>query len=291
MISFIPKPIIKIFANQYVAGTTLKEVLQISKYLNQNKLLVTIDILGEHTKSTNECDRITNNYIKILKNINKNKINANISIKPSHIGTDINNDLFLANLNKIINQASKYKNFVRIDMEDSNLTDISINAYKKSYKKELGIVLQAYLYRTENDIKNLSKNNNIRLCKGIYNEDKNIAIKDPNKINQNYLKLLEIAFKKGIYVAIATHDKSLIHKSLELINTMNLDNSKFEFQMLYGVPMNDTIKFLLKNEYKVRIYLPFGPSWYDYSIRRIKENPNISLYVIKNIFIKIKEAL
>ena len=171
-------------------------------------------------------------------------------------------------------------------MENSKLTDTSINAYKLLKNNNIGIVFQAYLHRTKNDINKLDNKSNIRLCKGIYNESPQIALKNQNEINTNYLKLLKNVLDKGIYVGIATHDEKLIKQSLALLDEMKIDKSKFEFQMLYGVPMKKIIKDLLKNNYKVRIYVPFGKDWYDYSIRRIKENPNISKYVIKNFFLK-----
>ncbi len=291
LIPIIPKSLIRIFAKQYVAGTTIKESLSIVKKINNNNLYATIDILGEHTKDIDEANKITDDYIILLENISKNNLNCNLSIKPSHIGTDISSNLFNDNLNKILDKAIINNNFIRIDMEDSSLTDISINTYNSINNKNLGIVLQAYLHRTESDLKNLNKNSNIRLCKGIYNEEPSIAIKNNDTINENYLKLLKLAFKKQIYVGIATHDKNLILKSIKLINDMDIKNDCFEFQMLYGVPMDKTISKLLNKNYKVRIYVPFGPLWYEYSIRRIKENPNILKYVIRNIFDKIKEAL
>ena len=147
-----------------------------------------------------------------------------------------------------------------------------------------GIVVQAYLYRSENDIESLPNNINIRLCKGIYNEDESIAIKDPDEINKNYIKLLSMIFKKNIYVGIATHDKKLIKNCMELIKNKKISTNKFEFQYLYGVPMNDMIKLFHKNNFKIRVYVPFGLNWYNYSIRRIKENPKIATYIIKNLF-------
>ena len=286
LIPIIPKSIIKVFAKNYVAGITIREAIKIVRNLNNQNLSATLDILGEHTKRKSECLEITNSYKEILKEINNNNLDCNISIKPSHIGTDINKGFFEKNLQTILDQAIKYNNFVRIDMENSNLTDTSINTYKAMKVKNLGIVLQAYLYRTNNDINKLNVKSNIRLCKGIYNESSNIAIKKPEEINANYLKLLKNAFKKGMYVGIATHDKKLIQQSLSLIKEMKINKNNFEFQMLYGVPMKTAINNLLENNYKVRIYVPFGSNWYDYSIRRIKENPNISMYVIKNFFLK-----
>ena len=187
LIPFVPKRIIKIFAKDYVAGITINESLKIVKDLNNQNLSVTLDILGEHTKSIPECVEITNNYIKILERINNNNLDCNISIKPSHIGTDISDDLFRKNLQNILDQAIKYNNFVRIDMENSKLTDTSINAYKSLKNNNIGIVFQAYLHRTKNDINKLDYKSNIRLCKGIYNESPQIAIKNQKDIKINYL--------------------------------------------------------------------------------------------------------
>ena len=230
---------------------------------------------------------ITNNYIKILNEIKKNNLDCNISIKPSHLGTDINLETALNNFKNISNHIND--NFLRIDMEDSNLTDITLDILKElknTGRNNTGTVIQAYLHRSENDIKNMEPKSNIRLCKGIYNENSQTAIKNNQKINNNFIKLLKLAFRKNIYVGIATHDKILINRILEIINKSNISKKQFEFQYLYGVPMNDTIKMYKKYGYKIRAYVPFGIDWYDYSIRRIKENPKIATYVIKNLFRK-----
>ena len=288
VIPFIPKFLIKIFANQYVAGISIDNAIKIISKLNNKGLHATLDILGEHTQNDTEAINITNQYCKILEEIHAKNLNCNISIKPTHIGTDISNNLFLDNLSKIHSKSIDTNNFVRIDMENSKLTDITINAYKNraEINSDIGIVLQAYLFRSEDDLNNLNENSNIRLCKGIYNESEQIAFKRPLDINDNYIKLLERAFNKNIYVGIATHDPELINHSINLIKSMNIDKSMFEFQMLYGVPMEKHINTISTHGYKIRIYVPFGPEWYSYSIRRIKENPNISKYIIQNLFKK-----
>ena len=173
-------------------------------------------------------------------------------------------------------------------MESSKLTDTTIKLYKdlKSISNNIGVVFQAYLHRTENDILKLSKDSNIRLCKGIYKESEDIAYQDYQDINKNYIKVLKTVFKKGIYVGIATHDKGLIEKCIKIIEEKNIKKNKFEFQYLYGVPMNKPIDIYKENDFKIRSYIPFGEDWYDYSIRRIKENPKIASYVIKNILSK-----
>ena len=285
-IPILPKFFVKIFANKYVAGIKTSEAINVVKKLNQKNLTCTLDILGEHTKSKNESNAIANKYVDIFEKLEQNKLDCNISVKPSHIGSDVDNKVLKNNIKKLIDAAKKNNNFLRIDMEDSNLTDLSINIYKENFKKKsyLGIVLQAYLKRTESDIKNLDSFSNIRLCKVIYNEDKSISFKKPIDINKNFLNLLDKALEKNIYVGIATHDEKLIKSCLEIIELKKINKKNIEFQMLYGVPMENVIKKLMAQNFKIRIYVPYGKNWYDYSIRRIKENPNISKYIIKNLF-------
>ena len=285
-IPLLPKFFVKIFANKYVAGIKTSEAIDIVKKLNQNNLSCTLDILGEHTKSKNESYAIANKYVDIFKQLGQNKLDCNISVKPSHIGSDVNNKVLSNNIKKLIDAAKKNNNFLRIDMEDSNLTDLSISIYRENFEKKshIGIVLQAYLKRTEKDIENLDSFSNIRLCKGIYNEDKSISFKNPIDINKNYLNLLNKALEKNIYVGIATHDQKLIKSCLKIIESKKINKKNVEFQMLYGVPMDSTIKKLMFQNFKIRIYVPYGKNWYEYSIRRIKENPNISKYIIKNLF-------
>ena len=284
----LPKRLVKIFSNRYVAGINYKQALEVIKTLNQDNQLATIDILGEHTKNKEESIKVTSEYINLLNQINDKQLDCNLSIKPSHIGSDMGYDIVFSNFKKILKKSSETNNFIRIDMESSALTDTTINLYNnlKSISNDIGIVFQAYLHRTKNDIENLKKGSNIRLCKGIYKESENIAYQKNEEINKNYLKLLKIAFEKEIYVGIATHDKELIKESIKLINELEINSDMFEFQYLYGVPMEDDIKTYHRNNFKIRSYVPFGREWYEYSIRRIKENPKIASYVIKNIFSK-----
>jgi len=288
IIPILPKFLVKSFSKRYVAGTTNTDVLKVIKELNLKQQYATVDILGEHTTSTNECTHITNSYIQLLHEIKNKKLDCNVSIKPSHIGSDINYSTVLNNFKKILEATIELKNFLRIDMESSKLTDTTIKLYNelKKVSPDIGIVLQAYLHRTIDDMSALDPGSNIRLCKGIYKESDEIAYKSYKNINSNFLKLLEMAFKRGVYVGIATHDKVLIKKCFKLIDDMNIGSNNFEFQYLHGVPMTDMIKTFKEKKYKVRTYVPFGENWYEYSIRRIKENPKIASYVIKNIFTK-----
>ena len=285
ILPLLPESIVKLFSKRYVAGINHKEALNVIKNLTENGVFATIDILGEHTLNNKGCDSITNEYIDLLKEIHNENIHCNLSIKPSHIGTDMGYQTALNNFKKILLTAEHLNNFVRIDMEDSKLTDISINLYNdlKSISDNVGIVFQAYLHRSKNDIIKLKKGSNIRLCKGIYKESETIAIQDYNGININYIELLKIAFQRDIFVGIATHDEPLIHSCIKLIKQMNIKSNRFEFQYLYGVPMKRIIKLYQEKKYATRIYVPFGENWYDYSLRRIKENPKIASYVIKNM--------
>ena len=288
LVPFLPKIFVRLFSNKYIAGINQNDALKTIKRLNDKNFLATIDILGEHTKSIIEANLITNEYVSLYKEIKSKNLNCNISIKPSHIGADINKDIFLENLKKIHSQSISCDNFLRIDMEDSSFTNLTINAFNHRYKikNNIGIVIQAYLKRSHDDIIKLKEKTNIRLCKGIYNESKQVAIKDPIEINKNYINLLKTAIKQGLFVGIATHDPKLIGDIIEYIEDKNINNTQFEFQFLYGVPLGNMLHKIKNKNFNIRIYTPFGKNWYEYSMRRLKENPNISGYIIKNIFKK-----
>ena len=288
-IPLLPKLMVKIIADKYVAGNKIKDAINKTKLLNNQDLHVTIDLLGEHIKDINEVESVTKTYLKLLEEINLSSLKSNISVKPTHIGLDINLDTFYKNALKLVESARDKNNFIRFDMENSSTTDSTIDVFKKIHKdyKNVGTVFQAYLKRTYSDIEKLSENQiNFRLCKGIYNEDAGIAYKSYDEINSNYLKIAEMAFKNGCYIGLATHDLHLTQNLYDLIEKHNVPKENFEFQILYGVPMKGWIQRHLKNKFKVRVYLPYGPQWYEYSIRRLRENPNIARYVAKSIFSK-----
>ena len=285
-IPFLPKKIVKIIADKYVAGQTPKEALEIIQSLNLKKYDITIDLLGEHLSDIKEINEVTNTYINLLDEINKKSLSSNISVKPTHIGLDLGIEEFYKNALKLVRKAKDLNNFIRFNMEHSDTTNETIDVFKRIYKnyKNTGTVFQAYLKRSFNDIDSMEEKINFRLCKGIYNENSSIAYKDRQKINENYLRIAELAFKKGHYIGLATHDLDLIKQLYLLIEKYNVPIANFEFQVLYGVPMHGWLQKHLNNNYKVRIYLPYGPQWYEYSIRRLKENPNIARYVAKSVF-------
>jgi proline dehydrogenase len=287
IITLLPKSIVQLFAGKYVAGENHKTALGVVKSLNNQGFSATIDILGEHVKDIFEAQQVTSEYLNLFDEISESDLDSNISIKPTHIGLDVGDSEFISNLQLLIEKADSHKNFLRIDMESSSVTDTTLRAYTKMLKKTkaVGTVFQAYLFRTLDDIKNIQNEHlNYRLCKGIYRESEDISIQDRNGINKNYLKILRHTFMVNNYVGIATHDINLLEEIYSLIKELNVPIDRFEFQVLYGVPMSGWLEKHLENGYKVRVYVPFGPNWYDYSIRRLKENPNIAGYVIKNLF-------
>ena len=290
ILPYLPFSVVQLVAGRYVAGETAEDALNVVKTLNQQGFSATVDILGEHTNNENTARDITRDYKTILSSIYDQNLNCNISIKPSHLGMDVSIECIMENMTSLIETASQNSQFIRIDMEDSSLTDATIQLYtkcKEQYEK-VGTVLQAYLFCSENDLCELINMNrfNVRICKGIYRESTDIAFQSRDDINNNFLKLLRLSFENNIYVCIATHDQFLMKESYKIIEDLKIPNDRFEFQVLYGVPLSGWLKKHLKHEYRVRVYVPFGRDWYDYSVRRMKENPNIVGYVLKNIFRK-----
>ena len=285
----LPRWIAKLFAKPYVAGETEDEAVTHVKALNDRGFAATVDILGEHVLTTDEARDITNQYCHIYDRIFSESLDCNISIKPTHIGMNISLAEAMANTTAILNKAKEHGNFLRIDMESSPFTDQTFELYdhcKKIYEN-VGVVVQSYLHRSLEDMERLANESfNSRICKGIYREPDTIAFQGRGKIKDNFLDLAKTMAAKGAYAGYATHDQDLLDRILEWIETENISGDLFEFQALYGVPMSGRLNALRDAGYKVRIYVPFGPDWFDYSIRRLKENPDIAGYVIKNMFKK-----
>lgn len=284
-VGYLPKWLAKPFANPYVAGENQEDVLKKVKVLNESGMCATIDMLGEHTKDQDEAKSVTNQYCEIFQKISGLNLDCNISVKPTHVGLDISYELARDNFLKLTNTAKKFSNFLRIDMESSKVTNHTIKVYKecKSVYDKVGLVLQAYLKRSVDDLKLLSKQSfNSRICKGIYNESSQISFNSRISINENYIKMAKLMHQSGSYAAYATHDQDLIDQLISWIKANKISKSSFEFQVLYGVPMQGRLEQLINQGYKVRIYVPYGKDWFDYSVRRLKENPNIIKYVLKN---------
>jgi proline dehydrogenase len=286
IVQMLPKSVVWIFSKRYIAGKSLDEAIRLVKNLNEKDIYATIDVLGEAIQNKEEAIVAKNECLKVLNAIEEYKLKANLSLKPTQLGLNLDPEFAYNQASEILKRARELKNFVRLDMEDSPYTDATINLYKKliiNYEN-VGIVVQAYLKRTLDDVIILNKlNADYRLCKGIYVEAPSIAYKDKQVIRDNFLKILEKMLKSGNYVGIATHDEFLINESYRLIRELNISKNKFEFQMLLGV--REDLRDKINSEgYKIRIYVPFGEHWYKYSVRRLKENPSIAGLVFKNIF-------
>ena len=282
----LPKWFVRPFAKPYVAGETPEEALKHVKNINEQGFSATIDILGEHINDRDEAQNITEQYCDLYGQIHYQSLDCNLSIKPTHLGLRISLGVAITNITKLLKEARQYNNFLRIDMENSPYTDQTFAIYthcKRNYE-HVGVVIQSYLHRSLNDIEIMSENDfNARICKGIYEEEKIIAFQDREEIKDNYLNLVKTMEANGGYAAYATHDQDLIDRLLEWIESDNIDPNRFEFQTLYGVPMDGRLEELIDKGYRVRIYVPFGPDWFDYSLRRLRENPGIARYVIKNM--------
>ncbi len=290
IVELFPKSFIRIFASRYIAGEKLDDAVYTVRELNSKKILATMDVLGEDIKNVEEANSAVEEALKVLDTIKKENLQSTLSIKLTQIGLKLDYQLCLNNMKRILNKAKEVGNYIEIDMEDSTCTLDTIRIFKELRKEfsNCGMVMQAYLRKADQYLKetiNDLKNSSVRLCKGIYNESSEIAFKGKQEIRENYLKLLEYLFSENIYVGIATHDIKLINGAKELIKKYNKSNNDFEFQMLLGVKV-DLRNKLVQEGYKVRIYVPYGIHWYKYSIRRMKENPELPIAIIKNIFSK-----
>ncbi len=287
-IPLLPKKLVRVFANKYIAGDSIGDAVQTVKNLNSRNVMATIDVLGESIKDREEAVKSKDESLEVLDTIVKHNLNGNLSVKLTMLALAMDYELCKSLFNEILEDAKSKNIFVRIDMEDSSVTDITIKMYKEMRAKfdNVGLVLQAYLRRTEKDIIELTEEkSNFRLCKGIYVEPESIAFKSRQEIRDNYLKLLRIIFEKNTYVGIATHDDYLTKGAEEMIKEMSIDKSKYEFQMLLGVRewLRDE---LVGKGNRMRVYVPFGQRWYEYSIRRFQENPNVAGQVLKSMFSK-----
>ncbi len=289
-VKLLPKSVVSVFAKKYVAGTTLDDAVRVTKELNAKGILTTIDVLGEAIKNLDEAREEQKACMRVLEAIDKHNLDANLSIKPTSLGLAIDENVCFELVSELVAKAKEMNNFVRLDMEDSPYTDATFNLYKKLREKfggeYVGVVVQAYLKRTLDDVAKLNPlGTNYRLCKGIYIEPPEIAYQDREEIRENFLKILDKMLTDGNYVGIATHDDYLIDNAYKMLEEKNIAKDKYEFQMLYGVreELRDKIN---SDGHKIRIYVPFGERWYEYSMRRLQENPQIAWYITKALFTK-----
>ncbi len=285
-VQLMPEKVAWFFSKNYIAGKTLSSAIKVVKDLNSKGMVATIDLLGESIKTREEAIYAKEQAMEVFDAIVEHKLNANVSIKPTQFGLGIDEDFAYEQILELVQKAEELNNFVRIDMEDSPYTDSTLNVYKRIFKdhKNVGVVLQSYMKRTYSDAVTFNTiGTNYRLCKGIYIEPESLAYKDKQAIRDNYMKTLEEMLKNSNYVGIATHDKYLLDESYKLINELNISKDKFEFQMLLGV--REDLRNKINNDgYKIRIYVPFGKDWYAYSLRRLKENPQLTGHIVKEFF-------
>lgn len=284
VIPVVPKAVVGKIASRYIAGVKLSDAVRVTKSLNSRGAVVTIDLLGEFSGSLKHAEEATETYLMILDIIDKEKIDANISVKPTHMGLKIGYDFCKEQITTIVAYADRLNNFVRIDMEDHTCTDDTLKLYYELHNKyrNVGIVLQAYLYRTIKDIQPLMKMKaNIRLCKGIYIEPRSISYKSRINIINNYALLLQELLKARCYVGIATHCEEVIWHARRIIYELGLNQDEYEFQMLLGVE-EELRQILIDEGHKLRVYVPFGEEWYPYCIRRMKENPQLAGHVMRD---------
>jgi proline dehydrogenase len=285
----IPRSVVGRVARRYIAGTTLADAVRVVKGLNAARMVTTTDLLGEDIKEPSEAHQVRDNIVRILQTIQENGLDSNVSVKPTQLGLLIDKELCYQNIHTIVDEAKRLNNFVRIDMEDAHTTDGTLEIYRRLRREgheNLGVVTQAYLHRSESDVRALVKDGaNIRLCKGIYNESPSIAFKGRQEIRDNFLKLLQIMLDGGTYVGIATHDEYLIERAYGMIQKLGLKRTRYEFQMLLGVRETRRDQ-TVKDGHRLRVYVPYGEQWYPYSTRRLKENPSMAWYITKAIFVR-----
>ncbi len=282
----VPKFLVGRVASRYIAGSDLSDAVSTGRHMQQEGAVTTLDLLGEHCESKEQAVKSVETYLRMLDVINNENLDANVSFKPTHLGLKLGYDFCSGLVEQIVVKAEEYNNFVRIDMEDYTCTDETLQMYFDLRKKydNVGVVIQAYLRRTIDDIRKLKEvKANLRLCKGIYNEPRTHAYKHRAIIIRNFAYLLEELFEAGCYVGIATHCEETIWHSLKLISKYGLNKDQYEFQMLLGVEP-ELRKILIDQGHRLRVYVPYGEEWYAYSTRRLKENPQIAGHVIRDFF-------
>jgi proline dehydrogenase len=294
ILPYFPKKLIWIFSKSYISGETIEDAMRVSKELNAKNIKVTLDVLGEFIKDLSEAETNKQEYLQLIDTSYSNSIDGNFSLKPTSFGLLIDPETCYRHIREIVARAASYKGFIRIDMEDSACTGPEIELFKRlkiDYPSHVGLVVQAYLKRTMNDIVELSVLNSdsvplsFRLCKGIYNEPEEIAYKKYEEINEHFLLDLEYMLKNRIHVGIATHDRFLVEGAYRLLEKYKAPKHMYEFQMLYGVTPNLRDSIVSKG-HTMRVYVPFGKEWFGYSTRRLKENPKMASHIMKAIFIK-----
>ena len=278
----------KSFANRFVAGETLDTALAAVARLNGRHITASLDLLGESVHNEAEARAAGDAYVRMLDKIHEQKADANVSVKLTAMGLDISEDLCVAIMHKILQRAREYQTFVRIDMESSEYTQRTLDLFEQrlypAYRENVGIVLQSYLYRTFADVQraNLIKAR-VRICKGAYKEPETVAYPDKKDVDSTYVRSMHELMLKGNYPGIATHDEAIIKEAKRFAKENRISPDRFEFQMLYGV-RRDLQDRLVREGYRVRVYVPFGTQWYPYLMRRLAERPANVAFLTGSVF-------
>jgi proline dehydrogenase len=278
----VPKPVVRRLSSRYIAGERLEDAIATVKALNAADKLATIDVLGEEITRAEAAAAIADEYLDVLDAIEHEELDANISVKLTGFGLKLGYDVAKENLARIVARAAERSIFVRIDMEDSSTTDETLALYSElhdSGRAGVGVVLQASLRRTLADVPGL---HNVRVCKGIYVEPPELQLQDADEVRRSFVATVEGLLDQGSYVAIATHDEWVVDRACELVARLGLEPDAYEFQMLLGVRerLGDA---LVRDGHRLRIYVPYGRYWYEYSVRRLQENPKVAGYVAADV--------
>lgn len=286
----VPKPIVGHFSKRYIAGPAMEDAFRVVRDLERSGACATFDILGEFIHSLDEARTNTDAYADLIRRIAAERFQSvNVSVKLTALGLLLDSGACLENVRRIAGIARDAGGFLRIDMEDSPCTTRTLAIYRElrpAFRDHIGVVLQSRLRRTIEDVEALTgEPANFRLCKGIYIEPRPIAFTDPELIRRNFVLALERMFERGAYVGIATHDEILVWEALRLIRRFGLPTERYEFQMLLGVD-EELRRILLNGGHRLRVYVPYGEQWYAYSVRRLRENPQLAGYAFQSIFKK-----
>jgi len=282
----------KKFASRFVAGEQLPDALAAVRALNAKGTTASLDLLGESVTNENEARAARDAYVNILDRIHQQGLDANVSVKLTAMGLDISEELCVSIMHDVLGRAQQYGTFVRLDMESSAYTERTLRLFEDrlyaTYKEHVGIVLQSYLYRTWSDVERAIKIGcRVRLCKGAYKEPESVAYPDKKDVDATYVKCMHALMEHGNYPGIATHDAAIIDEAKRFASEKRIDPSRYEFQMLYGV-RRDLQDQLVREGYRLRVYVPFGTQWYPYLMRRLAERPANVAFIAGNV---VREGL
>jgi proline dehydrogenase len=277
----------KKFANRFVAGETLDTAIAAVRALNAQKITASLDLLGESVSNEAEARAASVEYLEMLDRIHAEKLDANVSVKLTQMGLDISESLCVEIMRGILGRAKQYGTFVRLDMEASNYTERTLKMFEEKlypgFEANVGVVLQSYLFRTENDVKRaITLHARVRICKGAYQEPASVAYPLKADVDANYVRCMQALMKDGNYPGLATHDEKIIAEAKRYAKEQGIDTSRYEFQMLYGV-RRDLQEDLVAEGYRMRVYVPFGTQWYPYLMRRLAERPANVMFITGNV--------